>query len=211
LPCARISEAHARYLIELAYQRAVEAGRSLPDEFARARLELGPVVQPARHPVWELAPPLARSEAGERLASLHQRTEVMSWIPDRERVAMLDIEVGQVLSSRLVLDDRQRREQILAAIDRVAELALDPDFRSRLGARLLETAYLVALRGDIEDARLFTTAAELTLDPAVPAAQNPFVRRLFEKLVPKVAWPEAAASHASDSLLVDPSQLRDRR
>lgn len=209
-PSARIPGAYARYLIEIGYERALAAGRSLPDEFARARLELGPAVRPERHPALELAPPLQRSVAGERLASLHDRPEVLSWLPDKAHLPALDIEVTQVLSSRLVLDDRQRREQLVNAINRVAEQALDPAFRARLGARLLETAYLVVLRGDRETAQLLTTAAELTLDASVPAADNPFVRRLFEKLIPEDAWPKSKAGAAApdDSLILDPRKLR---
>ena len=50
---------------------------------------------------------------------------------------------------------------------------------------------MLAARGKIDEARLTTTAAAMTLDERVAASDNPFVIRLFDKVV-KAPEPEPA-------------------
>jgi hypothetical protein len=187
LTVARVPSSYARALIEEAYQRTIAQGRGAPDSFVAARLDLGhyePMSHaPADHPGFQLAPPEPLAEARARLAELHALPAIASWLPDEEALQKLDLEVGNVLTSRLVMEPALRRERLEGAIERVAEQALTPTFRARLAERLRETAYLLALRGALADARLVSTAAVLTADPNVGAADNPFVRRLFNKMI----------------------------
>lgn len=180
---ARVSERHARQLIEDGYRRTLAAGRVPPEEFARARLGMGHFEPEERHPSLELAPPLPLDEARGRLAGLHELPELRTWIPPESSLPALDLEVGNIVTSKLVVDPAQRREQLAAAIVKVANEALTPELRALIAGRLRETAYLLAQRGQPEEARLCSTAAELTLDEAVAAADNPFVLRLFDKVV----------------------------
>jgi hypothetical protein len=182
---ARVAASYARGLIEEAYQRTLALGRTPPEEFVRARLDLGHYEPrgPAEHPVHLVAPPLPLAEARARLATLHQLAAVAPWIPDEEELQRLDLEVGQVLTSKLVLEPQLKREQLERAIERVANQALTPAYRARLAERLRETAYLLALRGRVDEGRLAATAAQLTLDESVAAADNPFVIELFRKVV----------------------------
>jgi hypothetical protein len=174
---------HARWLIEQAYQRALKAGRVVPESFAEARLDLGHVEPETRHPALDLAPPLPLDEARPRVAELHRMYEVGAWIPPRDSLQALDLEMGQIATSRLVVDPLQRKEQLEAAIVREAERAYTPEVRASLAERLLETALLMHAHGRTDDARLATAAAEMTLDPSVGAGDNPFVRRLYDKLI----------------------------
>lgn len=183
LGVARISERHARQLIEEGYQRTLAAGRVPPEEFARARLGMGHFEPEERHPALDAAPPYPVEEARGRLGELHALPEVRTWIPPEDALPALDLEVGNIATSKLIVDPAQRREQLAAAVLKVAEAALTPAYRALLGGRLRETAYLLSQRGRLDEARLASTAAALTLDPAVGAADNPFVRRLFEKVV----------------------------
>ncbi len=183
LATARISERHARALIEEGYQRTLAAGRVPPEEFARARLGLGHFEPEERHPAYEVAPPVDVAEARGKLAGLHALPEVRLWIPPEESLPALDLEIGNIVTSKLIVDPLQRKEQLAAAIVKVATEALTPSYRRLLAARLRETALLVAGRGAVDEARLLTTAAELTLDEGVAAADNPFVLRLFDKVV----------------------------
>lgn len=196
LATARISERHARQLIEEGYQRTTAAGRVPPEEFARARLGLGHFEPETRHPALDVAPPVDITEARGKLAALHALPEVRMWIPPEESLPALDLEVGNIVTSRLIVDPAQRNQQLAAAIVKVATDALTPELRKRLAARLYETALLVAARGAVDDARLLTTAAALTLDESVAAADNPFVLRLFDKVVkaPELETPPEPSS-----------------
>lgn len=199
LATARISERHARQLVEEGYQRTLAAGRVPPEEFARARLGMGHYEPEERHPALELAPPLPRDEARLRLASLHALPELRTWIPPEEALPALDLEVGNIVTSKLVVDPAQRREQLAAAIAKVANEALTPGYRKLVAERLRETAYLLLQRGQLDEARLCTTAAELTLDESVAAADNPFVLALFSKVV-RAPEPEEAPPPSSPLL-----------
>ncbi|MCA1663806.1 MAG: hypothetical protein LC659_05985, partial [Myxococcales bacterium] len=180
---ARVSERHARQLIEEGYRRTTAAGRVPPEEFARARLGMGHYEAEERHPALDVAPPHDAAEVRGRLAALHALAELRTWIPPEESLPALDLEVGNILTSKLIVDPLQRKEQLAAAVEKVAAAALTPAYRQLLGARLYETALLLAARGKLDEARLTTTAAALTLDERVAAADNPFVVRLFDKVV----------------------------
>jgi hypothetical protein len=180
---ARVSERHARQLIEEGYRTTLAAGRVPPEEFARARLGLGHYEPEARHPALDAAPPFAAAGVRGRLASLHELPELRTWIPPEESLPALDLEIGNIVTSKLIVDPAQRREQLAAAVDKIATAALTPAYRQLLGARLYETALILAARGKLDEARLATTAAALTLDERVAATDNPFVARLFDKVV----------------------------
>lgn len=180
---ARVSERHARQLIEEGYRSTLAAGRVPPDEFARARLGMGHHEPEQRHPALDLAPPLPLAEARARLAALHALPELRTWIPPEEALPALDLEVGNIVTSKLIVDPLQRKEQLAAAVEKVAAATLASGYRQLLAARLYETALLLAARGQPDEARLATTAAALTLDASVPASDNPFVLRLFDKVI----------------------------
>jgi hypothetical protein len=177
LGVAEIPARHARWLIEQAYQRT----RVVPESFAAARLDLGAVEVPDRHPALDLAPP--DPTLAPRTGELHQLYEVGPWLPTRESLQALDVQIGQIATSRLIVDATQRRQQIEEAILKEVEHAATPEARQLLANRLYETALLLASRGRGDEARLATTAAQITLDASVPVEHNGFLRRLWEKLI----------------------------
>jgi hypothetical protein len=183
LGVGKVSERHARGLIEQGYQRALAAGRTAPEKFAQARLGLGHYEPEESHPALALAPPLPVEEARGRLAELHVLPELAMWIPPLELLPELDLAVGNIVTSKLVVEPAQRRAQLAEAVRRLADGALTAEYRALLGERLRETALLLAGRGLGEAARLATTAAALTEDAAVSAGDNPFVMAMFEKVV----------------------------
>jgi hypothetical protein len=180
---AEIPSTHVRFLIERAYQQMVAAGRSPPAGFAEARLRLGEFVDEPEHPALALAPPLDAAEARGRLAELHELPEIAMWIPPEDALKELDLEVGQIVTSQLVVDPAQRRAQLSAAVEKVATKTFTPEVRARFAERLRETALLQHARGRTLEARLCTTAAALTLDEKVAPSENPFILKLFEKLL----------------------------
>jgi hypothetical protein len=142
-----------------------------------------------RHPALDVAPPLPVAEVRNRLASLHKLVELRSWVPPEQSLPQLDLEVGNVATSKLIVEPAQRREQLGAAVEKIANATMTPDYRQLLAARLRETAFLLFRRGRVDEARLASTAAELTLDESVAASDNPFVLHLFAKVV-KAPEPE---------------------
>jgi hypothetical protein len=183
MAAARIAEPHARALIEEAYRKTLAVGRTPPEEFARARLGLGHYEPETTHPSLVVAPPLPPADARGELPSLHALPELRLWIPPEEMLPELDLAIGDILTSKLVVDPAQRREQLAAAVDKLADKLLTPEYRQLLGGRLRETAYQLHQRGKLHEARLASTAAELTLDASVAGRDNPFVTRLFLKVV----------------------------
>jgi hypothetical protein len=174
---------HVRWLIEDAYERTLAAGRTPPEAFARAKIDLGPVEKPEQHPALALAPPLPLDEARPRLASLHERAEIAMWLPPDEALSRLDVEIGEIATSKLVVSPADRSDQIARVVERLADELATPAFRAQLAERLRETALIFVKRGQPDDARLATAAAALTADESVPGAANPFFRELFAKLI----------------------------
>jgi hypothetical protein len=202
LAVGRISEQHARALIEAGYQCTLAVGRTPPEEFARAKLSLGHYEPEAQHPALAVAPPLSldggsRDASGEvvpggrpialelrgQLASLLDLPELQMWIPPQEILPELDLAIGNIVTSKLVIDPAQRREQLAEAIDQLADRTLTPEYRRLLAERLRETAYLLHQRGKPDAARLATTAALVTDDESIPGRGNPFLVRLINKVV----------------------------
>ena len=183
LRVGRISERHARVLVEAGYRQTLAANRTVPESFARARLSLGHYEPETRHPAIDLAPPLPIEEARDRLAALHNLPELRMWIPPEESLAEIDLQIGKIVTSKLILDPKQRLQQMHEAVQGVADERMTVEWRMRYADRLYESALLLVGEGQLDAARLCTTAAALTLDASVPAAANPFVARLFEKIV----------------------------
>ena len=202
-----VSERHARALIETGYQRSLAANRTLPETFARARLDLGHFEPEERHPALELAPPLPIDDVRAQLALLHEQPEIRMWIPPEEALPALDLAVGDIATSKLVVNHAQRLAQMIQAVVRVAGEWLTPEWRRRYAERLLESALLLHGRGLANEARLATTAAQLTLDENVAAADNTFVVQLFTKVVraPESTQPEPEpAPEDPGSLILKP-------
>jgi hypothetical protein len=176
---ARMPYAHVRWLVETGYQRTLAAGRTPPEDFARARLELGPLPPEEAMP---LPPPLPVDEARPRLAALHELPEISLWVPPRELLDALDLELGQIATSKLVVSPGDRQEQIARVIDKLAG-EVSPELRLRLANRLDESALILHARGRGDEARLCTTCAGMLRDEAAPGASNPFLRQMFEKLI----------------------------
>jgi hypothetical protein len=183
LGVAEIPGTHARWLIEQAYERTVLGGRVAPEGFARVKIDLGPAVRPAEHPALAMAPPAPLDEVRGTLGDLHLLHEIETWVPEPEALQSLDVAIGEVITSRIVVEPAQKMARLSDAVERVADQALTPAWRARLAERLHESALLLASRGKLDEARRANAAAALTLDESVTTASNPFVRRIFDKLI----------------------------
>jgi hypothetical protein len=202
---AELPATHVRWLLEEAYEQTTASGHAVPAEFARARLGLGPVLRPGRHPVYEMVALLPLEQARPTLAALHERPEVASWIPPEEALKKLDMEIGQMVTSRLVVAPSERAAQLGRVLGAAATELLSHAERGRLARRLEETAYLVARRGDLEVARRLLAAAVLTRDESIRGEDNPFVLQLFTKLVSPQKL--GALEEGSESSIISPKLI----
>jgi hypothetical protein len=108
-------------------------------------------------------------------------------VPTEESMKGFDLDLAEIATSRLVVSEPQRAEQRASVVDRRADELLTPAERARLAERLWESALILLDQAEPDQARLCTAAAELILDESVPGSANPFVRRLFEKLIKRDA------------------------
>jgi hypothetical protein len=171
---ALVPAEHARWLIEEAYRVTLASGRTAPPEFARARIELGEAKEPTEHPA------LALAKMPYEAFDLHTLEEVGSWVPPKESLEAVDLEVGNITTSKLVVSPAGRKEQLSLKLEQLCN-ALPESFRKQIERRLYETALLYAARKPEVAAYLVETAATVA---SGPAWDNRFWRRMFEKLVP---------------------------
>ena len=53
------------------------------------------------------------------------------WIPPQEALPELDLQIGAIVTSKLVLDGKQRRQQVFEAVARVADERMTVEWRMR--------------------------------------------------------------------------------
>jgi hypothetical protein len=199
-----------RWLIEEAWQQATEAGRNPPRRYAEVRHLLEPAERPAEHPVRALVAGIAVERRSDRVLEL---PEARTWIPDEAAARKAYEEIERLATSPLLVDERQRVEQIRDALRRAGAEAMAGPWRGRLERRLLDTAYKLATgasapqrdrtRDLLADAALCVAAAAEVADPARGAEDVALVRALFDLLVPKEGAPAPGGSPAG----VDPGNL----
>ncbi len=177
---ARSPHAHVRWLIEEGYERTVAAGRTPPEDFARARLDLGPAERPSHHPARDL-PTLSLDGTDHQLTALLELPELSLWVPPDDAMNQLDAEIGQIATSTLVLSPADRTTQISGVVEKLAA-QLTADFRAMIAGRLDETALILQERAQPHEAQLCVSLAAALRDDSSTAA-SPFVRQLFAKLI----------------------------
>jgi hypothetical protein len=109
--------------------------------------------------------------------------ELRGWMPDEDTLRHAALKLAEVDESRLLVNEQQKLDAKRDVMDREIAAWWTPARRELYRERLLDTAYLLRLVGEREeDARTLRRAAE-ALGPDAPAAPNPFVRRLFERVL----------------------------
>jgi hypothetical protein len=173
---------YAVSLIEEAYELTVASGRSPPSEFAHARSFLPPSSR-GEHPALSRIAPAALS-AGDAEA-LFELSDLAEWAPAREHLTSLSLRMEEVATSTLLIDERQRRDARRAVIDRIVEKVWDTPSRERYRRRLLDCALIYGLAGHEDDAGRLRAQADRLASPEFVAVEDPFARRLVEKLLPE--------------------------
>jgi hypothetical protein len=178
---AEVEPGYASWLVEEAYRKTSSLGRSPPQGFGSARTVLPPAAEPVRHPGEELAP---AELAPEQARALHALPDLRSWVPSRDILNTLRLRLEEVEASQLFVDDRQKQEARLQAVDTSIETTFAGEARERWRRRLLDTAFVYHRAGRADDARRLRAQADRLANPGFASLADAFARALVEKLLP---------------------------
>lgn len=194
-PHAPVSGALARFLIEQAAERSRDLGRPLPRAYGSLAL-LQRAEAPARHPVHGfLDEEQVAAQAGlpGRMAQVLKLPETRTWIPEPQVVRRGMLLLEEVLTSQLLISDRQRMEQMIQALRRLQGEVLVGPFRERMARRFLDTGHLILQRAALgrsdggrdhaADAALAVAAARQLEDLRLPAEEVPAAWPFFERIL----------------------------
>ena len=183
---ALIDHPEARWLIEDAARLRREAGRGMPPGYAQASQMLG-AAPGGEHPGLEIE---ATDASNQQLVTLYDEPELRGWWPDRDFLHRLELQLHEVFTSKLMIDEQQRKNQISNVVDRLLEeFFTEP--RCQAAYRLLLDATHLAARCDRgEVAARIRAGAEVFLLPGERLVVHPFVRHFLERLVNTDNLPE---------------------
>jgi hypothetical protein len=142
------------------------------------------------------------SESG----SLHDEAEIAGWFPEEETLRQVALKVEELGTSKIVVDEAQRKQQLQHIIDRFGEEYFTPERRKRYANRLFEMADHFRTTGREEAARRASATAR-SLNRGEPDAGRGFMRRMFDKLVPHLlaaSTEKPAEEPKSGGLIVTP-------
>ena len=192
------SEAH--WFIADAADRCRATGHTLPSGFAAMTTQVGGAPS-GDHPALTRPPhPEADHQA---LMELYKGEELRGWVPDQALMQRMVMRLQEVTTSRLVLDEQQRRSRIANVIDSNLEEVFDDQGCAAGRQVMLDTAQLLHCKGDDERGSLFRAAAELFSLPPERAVVHPFVRHYLERLLHMdalLAGPEAAEAAQREAM-----------
>jgi hypothetical protein len=198
---ARVEPAVARWLIDDAARRAQLAGRGLPAGYARALQTLGPPPG-GEHPALAVTPV---SVPDDQLRQLFELRELAAWLPEQDFLRSLALRLEEVATSRIVVDDQQRRAQLAAAIERAVAEYHTSDRCRVCRQLLLDTTHLLAAAGRRNDASRVRAAAEIYTRPVEQIATHPLPRFFLERVVnPQTLEPSPPAAAKSEAGLILP-------
>lgn len=187
---ALISREQARWYIEDGVRRGREAGRALPGGYARACQVLGPTPS-GDHPALDLQP--GEADPGDLLA-LYQLQQLSGWLPDRDFLNSFLLKLQEIYTSKVIIDDNQRRAQLDNAIDQALESYFTA--QNTLAARqiLLDTVHMLRCQEQHGPARAMRAAADLFQLPRERLLVHPFIRMFLERMLQVERAPQHSES-----------------
>jgi hypothetical protein len=205
---AEIDREAAKSLAAAARELTRSAGGSPPEGADAWLSRLGPAAPPADPAVGFAALPEPEERAAvEGSARLHDLPLLRGWLADEEGLRAVARKLDEIAVSSLYLDERQRAEASLRAVEDAVATVLDGPWRERWASRLFAAAEHLQRAGDPAHARVAAATARALRAGASPQAV-PFARRLVEKAFPAPAEPAALAppppGAAPGALIVPP-------
>ena len=172
-----VEHSEARWFLEDAVRRCKEAGRGLPRGFARVSQELGPAPG-GEHPALELA------QAGDQdLMPLYHQPELRQWFPEQQFLQRMELKLGEVFTSKLMIDEQQRQNQITGVLDRLLEEYFTSERCAGARQLMLDSAHVASRLDRGEVASLLRAAADVFQLPQDQLVGHPFVRQFLERLI----------------------------
>jgi len=176
----QVPRAEAYWLIADAADRCRATGHTLPSGYA-AMTTMAGGAPGGGHPAEGKAP---HPEADhEQLTALYEGEELRSWVPDQAFMQRMVMRLQEVSTSRLVLDEGQRRSRIMAVVDSAIEELFDEQGLAAGRRVMLDTAHLLFCKGDEERGSLFRAAADVFSLSPERAVVHPLVRGFLERLL----------------------------
>jgi hypothetical protein len=149
-PLLEIAPDFARFLLAKLRRRAQAAGRSFPAGFTTAMTRVNLADAPEKHPYHDVVDAqavLARLSDLDASVELFREPEFMAWAVDDETFQSFRLSLDDMETSGLLVDDKQRDEQIIVRVNRAVDRFFTPARREAYADRLRDHAYLFALRG----------------------------------------------------------------
>jgi len=190
------------YLIERVRELGRQAGHGEPTGFVSAYARMsGAGATTAHHPYQKI---VDGQQVFARLADLkgcerlHREADFAGWIVDEETIRALQISLQDTTTSGLTINEAQRAEQFAAKIDRAIDRFFDDHRRLTFAERLRDTAYLLAARGQQEQA-VSAAALALALDDRL---RRPSSIEFFRAMLTKLFEPEPKKNDQPPSGLI---------
>ena len=183
-----IDFAFAAYMLSRVRTLSHDAGRFLPAGLVRAISEMKLAANlPARHPYHDLVDGQTVLDQLTRLDHsdlLHAEPEFVTWSLDHDAVLALKLSVDELNTSRLVVDDAQRGEQLRYRLQRAVDQFFTDRRRAIFAERLRDAAWLLAKRNATAQAHTAAALAMRLENPQVVPSSIPFFQQMVAKLLP---------------------------
>jgi hypothetical protein len=163
-----------------------------PREMTEARELLGRLGGPATvaAPMSPAAPPDDAQRLAES-AALFDEPALRTFVPPEPLLRELAAKFDEIDVSPLLLDERQKSDRRQHVIDQAVEGYFTPERRARYARRLFELSDLWVAEGRADSAARAAAAAR-HLAGSAAILENPFARKMFQRIFAHVPAAEAA-------------------
>jgi len=180
----QIDPVHLRYLVEEAYKKNVESRIPPPKTYLAERdfwqkLDVS-MVKPLIYE--ELNEEEIRKDRGilRDSVDLFNNDDMPKWHLEEEKAKEYARRLKEVNESRLTINEAQKQEQILRALEEATDDYFSQKRREVMKRRLEETALIFFKTGKNEEAKQCLAAALAFGDPSISPRDNPFAMEMMK-------------------------------
>jgi hypothetical protein len=166
----------AIWFLQQAAQRCHQVQRALPDTYAKAS-QLLESAQERAHPALSVEP------SREVDLAIFELQELRYWLPKSSDLRRLQLQLDEVATSRLMINEQQRLDQVSNILTRFLEEYFTTQRRESCRQILLDTVHLLEIKGDRDRAADLRAAADLFELPVEQLLAHPLPRRFVERVV----------------------------
>lgn|GEM_PF-2286186 len=189
----QVDEVYASHLLDKAAALASSKNQSIPPVYLshRAALPAIPAEYKPLDPREKLPSAPSRDDA-RKASSLLERDDFVPWFPDEDIFRSVQLRLDEIATSRVIINDAQRKSQLDKAISDGAIKYLAGEGAERLAARLESSAYLFVAQDKLDAARLAIAAADeireyASSDQSQETKEPPdFVMAIFKRAFPNI-------------------------